>query len=67
MASFQDMSFFEMSTRFGEVAALGLLEQIEKVSGIAPRHASYVDPEIRLQNAILLQDAGESSSFRIAA
>jgi len=67
MASFQDMSFFQMSSRYGEIAAYGHLEQIEKASGISPRQMTGLDPETRLSNALRLQDATYQPAYRLAA
>ena len=50
------VTFRDLTARFGELAAWHYLAEIEKAAGIAPRHG-LADPEARLAYACDLQDA----------
>jgi hypothetical protein len=51
------LTFGDLAGRFGEPAAYQYLAEIEKIVAIASWGLAEVDPEIRLRNACLMQDA----------
>ena len=56
MLTNKELTFDEMAVRYGEVIAYGHLEQIERAAGIAPSGMTGLAPEIRLANALRVQD-----------
>jgi len=64
MLNSYDISFDQMSSHFGEIVAYEYLEQIERAAGISPRQMVGLEPEIRLTNALRVQD---TSDMRLAA
>lgn len=63
------LNFHGLELRYGYVMAYELLLQIEKAARIASWSLFAVDPEIRLANALRVQDAmaAAQSSIQIAA
>jgi hypothetical protein len=55
MLTYQEMTFENMATRFGEATAYECLEQIERAAHIQPQR-SVNCPEIRLAIALRTQD-----------
>ncbi len=60
------LSFHGLTARYGEVIAYHNLEQIELASGICPKATRGVDPEVRLFNALHVQDTLQSSLAEVA-
>lgn len=52
----EKLNFRLLEARYGEPSAYHWLAQIEKAAGIASDRVTHVDPEVRLANAIWLQD-----------
>ena len=61
MLTNKEMTFDDLTARFGEVSAWWYLAEIEKAAGIQPRHG-IADPEVRLVYAFRLQDAKSHGS-----
>ncbi len=62
MLTNRDLSFEDMTVRYGEAAAYGCLEHIERAAGIAPQSMTGLAPELRLAHAFRIQDADSLSS-----
>lgn len=54
-------SFHDMEMRYGPAAAYQCLTEIEKVAGVSSWEMIEIDPEIRLSNALRMQDTARSS------
>lgn len=51
------LSFHGMENKWGAAAAYHLLTEMEKAAGISSFMMTAVDPEVRLANALRIQDA----------
>lgn len=61
------LSFSEMEMKFGSAGAYHCLVEIEKASCISSWQMASVDPEIRLANAMRVQDAMFQPATSMAA
>ena len=61
------LSFENLVDRFGGITALQCLMEIEKAARIRPSSVREIDPEIRLANALHVQDALMESRASAAA
>lgn len=50
-------NFHDLELRWGGPAAYHWLTEVEKAARISPAHVMHLDPEVRLANAIRVQDA----------
>ena len=62
----QTLKFDHLVDRFGEVIAWHCLAEIERAAHIHPQR-SVADPEMRLANALRIQDAVNEPAMRMAA
>lgn len=51
------MTYDQMETRYGDIMAYSMLEQMERAAGLSPHSMTGIAPEIRLANAARVQDA----------
>jgi len=64
----QEVTFENMTSRFGEILAYSYLEQIERAAGLSPVGMTGTAPEMRLLNAIRAQNELHAAmQFRRAA
>jgi hypothetical protein len=66
MLTNQEITFENMATRFGEIAAYEYLEHIERAALMQPQR-SIENPEIRLACALRVQDELRQSTLLMAA
>ncbi|MGB9154763.1 MAG: hypothetical protein WCD70_16955 [Alphaproteobacteria bacterium] len=61
------LSFEELEVKYGEVLAYQYLVEIERAAHIPSGKMKNIDPEIRLANAICVQDVFGASPQPLAA